>query len=135
MPSFVPQSNDQLCAWRERQRRLLTCRTSGDAATVLLRDAANTLAALSSAGRIFDDTDVWPHREVFPLPLVLAKRVEVLDASVFGARALLQRGQLRAVGQRQGARFYVSSVLPPTKKSWNECTQLLFWFAILALSD
>ena len=44
-------------------------------ASLLLRDAANTLAALSSAGRIFDDTDVWPHREVFPLPLVLAKRV------------------------------------------------------------
>ena len=60
---------------------------------MLLRDAANTLAALSSAARIYDDLDVWPHRDVFPLPLVLAKRVGVFDASVFGARALLQKGE------------------------------------------
>ena len=49
---------------------------------------------------------MWPHREVFPLPLVLHKRIEVFDASVFGARALLHKGELRALGQKSGARFY-----------------------------
>ncbi len=55
MDRELRSSNDQLCAWRERQRLKLTCRSSGDALAILLGDAANTLAALASAERIYND--------------------------------------------------------------------------------
>ena len=67
------------------------------------------LAAIVSAFRIYDDTEVWPHRELFPLPLLLSKKVEIFEqpvAATFGLRALLHRGHLRAIGQRNGCRFY-----------------------------
>ena len=43
MDRELRSSNDQLCAWRERQRLKLTCRSSGDALAILLH-AANTAA-------------------------------------------------------------------------------------------
>lgn len=56
---------------------------------VLLRDASAVLGALCSAQRIYLNERCWPHRELFPLGLVLTKKVAVLNPQEMGFRALL----------------------------------------------
>ena len=47
---------------------------------MLLRDAGNVLGALAAGQRIANNSRAWPHRALFPLPLLLHKHVPCLDS-------------------------------------------------------
>jgi len=47
---------------------------------VLLRDAGNFLGALAAGQRIANNSRAWPHRALFPVPLLLHKHVPCLDS-------------------------------------------------------
>jgi len=98
-------NNEQLTAWHDCCTRMLECSSAADALEVILADAPNVLGALGHACQIFENDDAWPHREIFPLPLVVHKLVPVFDPSTFALRSALHKGVFTASGPSCGLRY------------------------------
>lgn len=89
-----------------KPKRVLLRLALQEALELVLSDAGNVLGALGLACRIFENDDAWPHRDIFPLPLLVHKRVAVMDAGVFALRSALHRGVFTASGPTCGLRYH-----------------------------
>ena len=57
-----------------------------------------TRTSIDSGFKVYNDDKAWPLREAFPVPLLLHKRVEVLEQK-FRYRAFIYNGELTALTQ------------------------------------
>ena len=90
-------ANQQYC----RLRRCVVAELGIFAAEDALRQlivSRETRTSIDSGFKVYNDDKAWPLREAFPVPLLLHKRVEVLEQK-FRYRAFIYNGELTALTQ------------------------------------